>query len=82
LARFLEEQKVYPSTGNKHWSKAGVTGMIKNPVYLGQARSGKHVKEARTSRSSAEPSSTPLRRRKRCCDRETVRSPRRRFWAA
>jgi site-specific DNA recombinase len=82
LARFLEEQKVYPSTGNKHCSKAGVTGMIKNPVYLGQARSGKHVKEARTSRSSAEPSSTPLRRRKRCCDREMVRSPRRRFWAA
>jgi site-specific DNA recombinase len=45
LARFLEEQKVYPSTGNQHWSKAGVSGLIKNPVYLGQARSGRHVKE-------------------------------------
>ena len=45
LARFLEEKEVYPATGNKHWSKAGVTSMIKNPVYLGQARSGKHVKE-------------------------------------
>jgi site-specific DNA recombinase len=45
LARFLEEKEVYPASGNKHWSKAGVTSMIKNPVYLGQARSGKHVKE-------------------------------------
>jgi site-specific DNA recombinase len=45
LAAFLEEKEVYPASGNKHWSKAGVTGMIKNPVYLGQARSGKHVRE-------------------------------------
>jgi hypothetical protein len=45
LARFLEEKQVYPPTGNNHWSKAGVTNMLKNPVYLGQARSGKHVKE-------------------------------------
>ena len=29
LARFR------PSTGNKHWSKYGVSGLIKNPVYLG-----------------------------------------------
>ena len=45
LARFLEERKVYPPSGNKHWSKYGVSGLIKNPVYLGQARSGKVVKE-------------------------------------
>jgi hypothetical protein len=45
LARFLEENEVYPPSGNKHWSKAGVSALIKNPVYLGQARSGKVVKE-------------------------------------
>jgi site-specific DNA recombinase len=45
LARFLEEQEVYPPTGNAHWSKAGVSTLIKNPVYLGQARSGKVVKD-------------------------------------
>ncbi len=45
LARFLEEQEVYPPSGNKHWSKAGVSALIKNPVYTGQARSGKVVKE-------------------------------------
>jgi site-specific DNA recombinase len=45
LARFLEENEVYSPTGNKHWSKAGVFALIKNPVYLGQARSGKVVKE-------------------------------------
>jgi site-specific DNA recombinase len=44
LARFLEEQETYPPS-NKHWSKAGVSALIKNPVYLGQARSGKVVKE-------------------------------------
>jgi hypothetical protein len=45
LADFLEEEGVYPASGNKHWSKPGVAGMLKNPVYLGQARSGKVVKE-------------------------------------
>jgi site-specific DNA recombinase len=45
LARFLEESKVYPPSGNKHWSKTGVSALVKNPVYLGQARSGKVVKE-------------------------------------
>jgi DNA invertase Pin-like site-specific DNA recombinase len=46
LARFLEEHEVYPPSGNKHWSKAGVSALVKNPVYLGQARSGKVVKES------------------------------------
>src|SRR5215216_948792 len=45
LARFLERHEVYPPSGNKHWSKAGVSALIKNPVYTGQARSGKVVKE-------------------------------------
>jgi site-specific DNA recombinase len=45
LAEFLERDGVYPPTGNPHWSKVGVAGMLKNPVYLGQARSGKIVNE-------------------------------------
>jgi site-specific DNA recombinase len=45
LARYLEERQVYPSTKNKHWSLYGVASLIKNPVYLGQARSGKAVNE-------------------------------------
>lgn len=45
LARFLEEQQVYPSTGNRHWSKYGVASLVKNPVYLGQARGGKVVND-------------------------------------
>jgi site-specific DNA recombinase len=45
LARFLEEHEVYPPSGNKHWSKAGVSALVKNPVYTGQARSGKVIKE-------------------------------------
>jgi DNA invertase Pin-like site-specific DNA recombinase len=43
IARYLEEHKTYPPTGNKHWSKVGVAHMIGNPVYLGEARSGKYV---------------------------------------
>jgi DNA invertase Pin-like site-specific DNA recombinase len=46
LARFLEENEVYPPTGNRYWSRAGVSALIKNPVYLGQARSGTVVKES------------------------------------
>ena len=45
LARFLEGNGVYPSTGNRYWSKPGVAALIGNPAYLGQARSGKIVKE-------------------------------------
>jgi hypothetical protein len=40
LARFLEENDVYPPTGNKHWSKPGVSRLVRNRVYLGEARSG------------------------------------------
>jgi site-specific DNA recombinase len=45
LARFLEEQGVFPATGNPHWSGNGIASLIKNPVYLGQARSGKVVND-------------------------------------
>jgi site-specific DNA recombinase len=45
LADFLEQNEVRPSSRNKHWSKPGVSAMIKNPVYLGQARSGKVVND-------------------------------------
>jgi site-specific DNA recombinase len=45
LARYLEGEGVLPPTGNPYWSKVGVSGLIKNPAYLGQARGGKVVKE-------------------------------------
>jgi DNA invertase Pin-like site-specific DNA recombinase len=45
LARLLEAKKVFPPTGNPHWSKVGVAGMLNNPVYLGQARSGSIVND-------------------------------------
>lgn len=45
LADYLDEQGVHPSTGSEQWSKAGVAGLVKNPVYLGQARSGKVVNQ-------------------------------------
>jgi len=45
LAEFLEQSEVYPPTGNKHWAKQGVCSLVRNPVYTGQARSGKFVKE-------------------------------------
>lgn len=45
LAVFLEEQGAYPASGNRNWSSMGVRNLLRNPVYLGQARSGKVVKE-------------------------------------
>ena len=42
---YLDEQGVDTPSGNAHWSKTGVSGLVKNPVYLGQARSGSIVKE-------------------------------------
>src|SRR5262249_55665815 len=67
LARFLEENKVYPPSGNKHWSKVGVAGLVKNPVYLGQARSGKVVKD-----DAHEPLVYPGRVRRRPIREEVV----------
>jgi hypothetical protein len=43
LAGFLERQGVLPSTGNPHWSSNGVVALLRNRVYLGEARSGKAV---------------------------------------
>ena len=40
LAEYLDGEGVKPSTGNPHWSRQGVSGLLKNPVYLGEARSG------------------------------------------
>jgi site-specific DNA recombinase len=45
LAVYLEEQGIETPHGNAQWSKTGVSGLIKNPVYLGQARSGKVVND-------------------------------------
>jgi DNA invertase Pin-like site-specific DNA recombinase len=43
LARFLEENGAYPASGNMHWSTVGVSGMIRNRAYLGEARQGEIV---------------------------------------
>jgi DNA invertase Pin-like site-specific DNA recombinase len=45
LAQHLDEQGVHPPTGNPHWSKVGVADLVKNPVYLGQARGGGFVND-------------------------------------
>jgi site-specific DNA recombinase len=45
LALFLEQRGVFPASGNPHWSTNGVAMLLRNPAYLGQARSGKVVKE-------------------------------------
>jgi site-specific DNA recombinase len=45
LARFLEQEKVFPATGNEHWSRSGLTALVRNSVYLGQARYGQVVNE-------------------------------------
>ena len=45
ITRYLEQHQVHSSHGSPHWSRTGVAAVIRNPVYLGQARSGKIVKE-------------------------------------
>jgi DNA invertase Pin-like site-specific DNA recombinase len=45
LAAFLDEHQVPPSGGGRYWSITGVTNLLKNPVYLGQARSGAIVND-------------------------------------
>jgi len=45
LADYLKQNEVYPASGNRHWSKVGVAALVRNRVYLGQARSGSVVKE-------------------------------------
>jgi len=40
LARFLEERGVVTPWGNEHWTVASVATIIRNRVYLGEARAG------------------------------------------
>lgn len=46
LAAFMEKEGVLPTTRNRHWSSTGVAGLLNNPVYLGQARSGSVTNDA------------------------------------
>jgi site-specific DNA recombinase len=41
LARFLEEKGVVTPWGNENWTVASVAAIIRNRVYLGEARAGK-----------------------------------------
>lgn len=43
LARFLEEEGVLTPWGNEHWTVASVGTIVRNRVYLGEARAGKIV---------------------------------------
>jgi site-specific DNA recombinase len=43
LARFLEERGVVTPWGNENWTVASVRTVVRNRVYLGEARSGKIV---------------------------------------
>ena len=42
LAAHLEENKVIGPYGNGHWTTAAISKLIANPVYTGEARSGRH----------------------------------------
>jgi len=46
LARFLDESGVRGPYSNVTWTPSAVAKMIRNPVYLGEARSGQHVNTA------------------------------------
>ncbi len=43
LAEYMEAKGVLPSSGNPHWSGTGVMTLLRNRVYLGEARGGKAV---------------------------------------
>lgn len=43
LARFLEERGVITPWGNEHWTVASVGTIVRNRVYLGEARAGQIV---------------------------------------
>jgi site-specific DNA recombinase len=45
LARLLEKQGVRGPYRNRHWTVAAVSKLLRNPVYLGEARSGRYRKE-------------------------------------
>jgi site-specific DNA recombinase len=44
LAQLLEEHGVRGPYRNRHWTTAAVAKLLRNPVYLGEARSGRHRK--------------------------------------
>jgi DNA invertase Pin-like site-specific DNA recombinase len=46
LARFLDERGLRGPYANKTWTPSAVAKMIANPVYIGQARSGRHVNDS------------------------------------
>jgi site-specific DNA recombinase len=46
LARFLDESAVRGPYGNTTWTPSAIAKIVRNPVYLGQARSGQHVNDA------------------------------------
>jgi DNA invertase Pin-like site-specific DNA recombinase len=46
LARYLDGTGVRGPYGNKGWTGAAVSKIIRNPAYTGQARSGQHVNNA------------------------------------
>jgi len=45
IATLLEKRSVRGPYDNQHWTTAAVAKLLANPVYLGQARSGRHVCE-------------------------------------
>jgi site-specific DNA recombinase len=72
LAQILTEKKVSGGTGNGYWTVAAVSKLLRNRVYLGEARSGEFVKpdahpaiisEAEFRAAQKARSVTPLRRK-------------------
>jgi site-specific DNA recombinase len=45
LTTLLEQKRVRGPYDNPHWTTAAVSKLLQNPVYLGEARSGKHRKK-------------------------------------
>ena len=45
IARFLESRGVGPGSGNPSWSRQGVAALLKNKVYVGQARGWKGIEK-------------------------------------
>lgn len=44
LADLLSRRRVVGPYGNEHWTVAAISKLVANPVYTGEARSGKHHK--------------------------------------
>ena len=61
----LTAERVESPYGAPTWTPSAAQKLIRNRVYLGEARSGEYVNRTRTSRSSAAPSGTPPKVRRR-----------------